>query len=112
VIWFVIVLAILIIGVLIMKAILQNQGQLGMFVAVAYGGVDYIMTSPDGITWTARTPSSDSYWRSVCWSPELSLFVAVAYEGTDSIMTSPDGITWTARTSPSNSLWHSVVWAA
>ena len=93
--------------------ILKKPGQVGMFVAVASFGDDSIMTSPDGITWTARTALSGiTYWRSVCWSPELSLFVAVAYSGDDSIMTSPDGITWTARTPSSDSDWHSICWAA
>jgi len=69
------------------------------------------MTSPDGITWTARTAGAVSGWRSVCWSPELSLFVAVAYTGTDRVMTSPDGITWTARTAGAVSGWCSVCWS-
>jgi hypothetical protein len=40
------------------------------------------MTSPDGITWTARTSAADNGWYSVCWSPEAGLFVAVADSGT------------------------------
>jgi hypothetical protein len=49
------------------------------------------MTSPDGITWTARsTPSKD--WYTLCWSPELSIFVTVAYGGTNPVMTSAIGM--------------------
>ena len=51
------------------------------------------MTSPDGITWTARSSASDANgWYSVCWSPELSIFVAVAYNGTNRVMTSNIGM--------------------
>jgi len=71
------------------------------------------MTSPDGITWTSRTPAADNNWRSVCWSSELSLFVAVATSGTgDRVMTSQDGVTWTARTSAADNQWRSVCWAS
>ena len=69
------------------------------------------MTSPDGITWTARTAGAVSDWYSVCWSPELSLFVAVACSGTDRVMTSPDGTNWTARTAGAVSSWDCVCWS-
>jgi hypothetical protein len=55
----------------------------GLFVAVANTGTgNRVMTSPDGITWTARTSAADNQWHSVTWSPEAGLFVAVAYSGT------------------------------
>jgi hypothetical protein len=45
------------------------------------------MTSPDGITWTARTSPTDNIWRSVAY--ENGVFVAVSYTGTgDRVMTS------------------------
>lgn len=86
---------------------------LGLFVAVGSSGTHRVMTSPDGLTWTARvhaTMASDS-WKAVCWSPELSLFVAV---GAASIMTSPDGITWTARSEPASQshTWTCVAWSS
>jgi len=74
--------------------------ELGLFCTVGrdvFNNVAYIKTSPDGITWTARTPiTTYNSWESVCWSPELALFVAV---GTDTgvVMTSPDGTNWTQR---------------
>jgi hypothetical protein len=88
--------------------------ELGLFVAVAYFGNNRVMTSPDGINWTARTAATASAWYSVCWSPELRLFVAVAEGGTSTrAMTSPDGITWTARTAASETnRWSAVCWAA
>ena len=87
--------------------------ELSIFVAVAYTGTNMVMTSPDGITWTARSASENSYWMSVCWSPELSIFVAVANSGTGTnrVMTSPDGITWTTRSAAEANAWYSVCWS-
>jgi hypothetical protein len=83
----------------------------GMFVAVAGSGTNRIMTSPDGINWTAR-PSADENngWRSVVYGG--GQFVAVAWTGSAKrVMTSPDGITWTARPSADeNNGWRSVVY--
>jgi hypothetical protein len=70
------------------------------------------MTSPDGISWTARSSAADNAWHSVCWSKEVGLFVAVAYTGTGNrVMTSPDGISWTARSSAADNGWLSVCWS-
>jgi len=80
----------------------------GLFVAVAADGTgDQVITSPDGITWTARDGAADSDWFGIGYGN--GLFVAT---GTDTIMTSPDGITWTSRTAPSDSShqWHSVAY--
>jgi hypothetical protein len=47
------------------------------------------MTSPDGITWTARTSAANNQWFSIKWAPELSIFVAVSLTGTGNrVMTS------------------------
>jgi 6-phosphogluconolactonase (cycloisomerase 2 family) len=81
----------------------------GLFVAVASGGSNYVITSPDGITWTARTPADGSTWRSVTYGN--GLFVAVGLAGGFSgVMTSPDGITWTSRVSPEANQWYSVTY--
>jgi hypothetical protein len=69
------------------------------------------MTSPDGITWTARAAAEANQWRSVCWSPGLTLFCAVSDNGTNRVMTSPDGITWTARAAADAVYWRAVVWS-
>jgi len=72
------------------------------------------MTSPDGITWTARTSAVERGWYGVTWggAPGAERFVAVAMmRGSGNrVMTSPDGISWTARTSPSDVFWNSVAW--
>ncbi len=68
----------------------------GLFVAVASSnssGVQ-IMTSPDGITWTARTAASTAIGLSIVYGG--SQFVAGS--SSTGIQTSPDGITWTLRT--------------
>jgi len=83
----------------------------GVFVAVAGDGANQVMTSTDGIRWTARTPSVANYWRYVCYGN--GLFVAVATNGTNTrVMTSPDGITWTTRTSGANNTWSCVCYGA
>ncbi len=80
--------------------------QLGLYVAIANG---ICGTSPNGVTWTARTVLS-IFHRDVCWSPELGLFAICASTGVNNrISTSPDGITWTARTTTSDS-WYVITW--
>jgi hypothetical protein len=91
----------------------------GLFVALSSGGggTNRVMTSPDGITWTARSAGSAtngdaSNWQSVCWSKERSLFVAVADSGgTNRVTTSPDGITWTAQWVNTQIAWRGVCWS-
>ena len=64
------------------------------------------MTSPDGITWTARTAAGDNdTWQSVTYGN--GLFVALGWEADDNIITSPDGITWIAKTINSGQ-WFSI----
>jgi len=89
--------------------------ELGIFVAVAQSGAgNLVMTSPDGITWTARVASSAFAWVSVCWSPEKAIFVAVAASGAGSrTMSSPDGVTWTGHNSANDAVaWSSVCWSS
>ena len=81
----------------------------GLFVAVSGAGTNRVMTSPDGINWTARTlptGAANSAWHSVCYGD--GLFVAVASSGTNRVMTSPDGINWTARNASQDNEWRSV----
>lgn len=72
-----------------------------LFVAVGgkegnAGPVSYVVTSPDGAAWTARTtPAAAGQLRSITFG--AGLFVAVGDGG--AILTSPDGVTWTQRTS-------------
>ncbi len=78
------------------------------------GGTIKIITSPDGINWTARTSANNNTYFGVCWSSELSLFTAVSSvslndASNNRIMTSPDGINWIARINSNN--LNSVCWS-
>lgn len=86
------------------------SAELGLFVAVANTGTNRVMTSPDGITWTARVAAAANQWLSVCWSAELGLFIAVSIDGTNRAMTSSNGVTWTSRAILSSD-WTSVCWS-
>jgi hypothetical protein len=66
------------------------------------------MTSPDGITWTARIAAEATSWYSVTY--DNGLFVAVAGNGINRVMISTDGITWTARTAAEANAWKSVTY--
>jgi hypothetical protein len=89
----------------------------GLFVAVGYQyGSDSIMTSPDGINWTARTvgDGSDDQWYRIAYGN--GLFVAVGNgdggSGGDRIMTSQDAITWTTRSAlGNNDTWYGLTYA-
>ena len=81
---------------------------LGKFVAVA-GSFATILTSPDGVTWTAQTSGADGGLRSVTYSEPLGMFVAAGASGT--ILTSPDGVTWTAQTSGVSVVLMSIVYS-
>jgi len=70
--------------------------ELHLFCAVGYGGTEFLMTSPNGVDWTAPTIPDAQEWVDICWSPELGLFCAVTNAGTNRIMTSPDGVNWTS----------------
>jgi len=87
----------------------------GQFVAVGYSIVgspgvptSFIHTSPDGVTWTSRTPSEAMYFQDISFGN--GLYVAVANIGTNRIMTSPDGITWTSRTTAINPTFSGVAY--
>jgi hypothetical protein len=80
----------------------------GLFVAVSANGTNRVMTSPDGITWTARVAAEANQWQSVTYGN--GVFVAVSDNGTNRVMTSSDGITWTARAASgtADNSWRSV----
>lgn len=77
---------------------------LGLFVA---GGTNAIGTSPDGVTWTARTSFSTQSIGAIAWSPKLGLLCAVTSSvGVAAASgTSADGITWTLHASISANRW-------
>lgn len=79
----------------------------GVFVAVSDDGK--VMTSPDGITWTARIAAANNAWVAVTFGN--GIFAAVSRTGTrNRIMTSPDGITWTSRASAADENWRSITY--
>jgi hypothetical protein len=89
-----------------------------LWVAVG-AGTATIATSPDGITWTARTnPFDGGVGQGIAWNG--SLWVAVGYNNsyTESILTSSDGITWTARANAFDDgvgqgiAWNGSLWVA
>ena len=81
--------------------------ELNLFVAVGSG----IMTSTNGINWTARTVPPNQL-NSICWSPELRLFVAVSGNGFyNKVITSTDGINWILRNTPGDSVLQSICWS-
>lgn len=79
----------------------------GLFVAVATDGVgSRVMTSPDGVNWTARTTPTQG-WRGVTHGN--GTFVAVgSSSSTVRAMTSDDGISWTGRNIDTANVWTSV----
>jgi hypothetical protein len=61
--------------------------------AVSSDGTHRVMTSPDGVIWTARTAAQANPWTSVTFgsTQSASLFVAVASRGMNRVMTSSNG---------------------
>lgn len=87
----------------------------GVFCILSNDYEDVCSYSSDGITWADGTPPSGSYWRNICFSPELSMFAAQAdSDGGAIIATSPDGIVWTDRVTEDlvdmEGLLTSIVW--
>lgn len=80
---------------------IQSVASNGSDLWVAVGENGTLATSPDAVTWTARTSSfstSDIY--EVIWANNL--WVACGQSG--KVATSTDGITWTQRTSGNTSI--------
>ncbi len=67
---------------------------LGLFVGVGVNGA--VMTSPDGITWTAQTGiGTSNTYNHVRWAEETGALLAVSHIGTNNQMSwSPDAINW------------------
>lgn len=72
---------------------------LGLWVAVGEGGK--IHTSPDGVSWTARTSGTTESFTHIHWNG--SLFVAVPTNETK-VYVSSNGTSWTAQNLPTQSL--------
>jgi len=83
----------------------------GLYVAVGYGVSDFIYTSPDGINWTAQTPSTGiTNLTNITYGNGLFVASGVAGGSSIQIKTSPDGITWTNRTSSTFSYWRDIAY--
>jgi hypothetical protein len=92
--------------------------ELRLFVAIAEGGANKVMTSSNGINWIGRTAAGGggSYWQCVCWSPQLRLFVALGLVNIPAsdvrAMFSSDGVSWSPATSPPEpNFWRDVCWS-
>lgn len=77
----------------------------GLYIAAGTGSSAY--TSPDLVTWTARTLPAAAAWGVLAYSG--TTFLIVSLDGASSAATSPDGITWTSRTMPAVT-WSSVAY--
>jgi hypothetical protein len=90
----------------------------GTYVAVAQGntlgGSPQIMTSPDGITWTAADSIfPNNWWTAITYGAGLFVALSCGWSNSNNgsdplIMTSPDGFTWTARVDPIRQPWRCV----
>ena len=73
-----------------------------------------VFTSPDGITWTPRSPTSldADFLSDVIWAG--SQFMAVGFKSamaTYSIFTSPDGVTWTGQDPSTRPYLYGITWS-
>jgi hypothetical protein len=88
------------------------SSELGLFVAGNNTLSSSCQTSPDGITWTARTLGTSIQAWDVIYCAELSLFVMTnSSSTTNPFRTSPDGITWTTRTTASAYSVSGICWS-
>ena len=92
----------------------------GEYLSVCYGAGTYlavgptgcVMTSTDGLSWSAQTADHSATWQSVCYG--LSKFVAVASDGTSNrVMYSSNlGVTWTGATFGEDNAWRSICYGS
>lgn len=68
------------------------------------------MSSPDGITWTARTLPLSVAVAGIAWNGTVFCAVCGAIGASNVALTSPDGITWTQRTLPQSLYWSDIEW--
>jgi hypothetical protein len=73
---------------------------------VAVGLHGAILTSPDGVNWTARASGTSNWLNGVTYGN--GLFVAVG--GGGAILTSPDGVNWTRRASGTSNFLNGVTY--
>ncbi len=86
----------------------------GLFAAVAArASSGQVMTSPDGITWTASsvTGANDIYFRGITHGNGRFVAVGTQQFGSNQVMVSSDGLSWTLY-GPANREWSSVAYGA
>jgi photosystem II stability/assembly factor-like uncharacterized protein len=79
----------------------------GLFVAVGAAGT--LLTSTDGLTWTAQTSNTNNSLRHVAFgvpSAGVGTYVAVGDAGT--IVSSTDASNWTSQSNPTTHSFYSV----
>jgi hypothetical protein len=76
----------------------------GKFVAVGTGGT--IVTSPDGLSWTRQSSSTNEFLVRVAHGG--GRYVAVGHNGT--VVTSNDGVSWSPRSVPTSQNLVDVAW--
>ncbi|HXU04986.1 MAG TPA: hypothetical protein VN903_28695 [Polyangia bacterium] len=87
-----------------LRYVTRVTGSANDFLSVTYGGGLFvaagaaIRTSPDGVTWTARTPSGAATRWAAGYGNGLYLVAGITTAPAYYLETSPDGITWTSRT--------------
>lgn len=74
-----------------------------------FSASEVILTSPDGVTWTARSYMATAHAGLRAIASSGTRFVAVG--GSGEILSSADGITWTAQSSGTTFGLDSVVWS-
>jgi hypothetical protein len=83
----------------------------GIFVRMPASGATAYETSPDGITWTARTfPAALNWTLGSCITFGNGVFLAVSSTSGTTAYSSPDGINWTLQALPSTRVWNSVAY--
>ncbi len=82
-----------------------------VFIAITSTGL--VATSPDGVTWTARTAANAFPWTHIAVSETVAV-VGSTQSSKHPFMFSADGITWTANTDTTNTLTKSPypVWSS
>jgi hypothetical protein len=88
--------------------------ELGLFAAIRVEGTSTdIYTSPDGMTWTAKTTPTTPVgqnWKAICWSAERGEFMATGQPYTNVAMYSSDGETWTQATGTGDFGGEVIIW--
>ncbi len=91
--------------------------QQGLFVATGNPGDDSVrvITSPDGVVWSAEsTPwdSSTAFVNIPAYSPDLDMWVITGKKsGGDNLLTSPDGSAWTSLLASTTTQTYAVCWS-